>query len=136
MNAENLLENYERIADAPDAIRRLRRFVLDLGVRGKLVPQDIRDEPASELLKRIAAEKARLIGKGIIKTREKEISEADTAFELPSAWQWTTLGDLLSLMKNGLNIKPDKSSGRYKVTRIETISNETIDTNRVGSLAR
>jgi hypothetical protein len=60
MNAERLLAHYERIADAADAIPRLRRFVLDLAVRGKLVPQDPNDEPASELLKRIAAEKARL----------------------------------------------------------------------------
>lgn len=57
MNAERLLQHYERIADAPDAIARLRRFILDLAVRGKLVPQDANDEPASELLKRIAKEK-------------------------------------------------------------------------------
>jgi type I restriction enzyme, S subunit len=44
--------HYEQIADAPDAIARLRRFILDLAVRGKLVPQDPSDEPASELLKR------------------------------------------------------------------------------------
>ena len=61
MIAERLLAHYERIADAPDAIARLRRFILDLAVRGKLVPQDPNDEPASELLKRIAAEKARLV---------------------------------------------------------------------------
>ena len=48
------------VAEAPDAIARLRRFVLDLAVRGKLVEQDPADEPAAELLKRIAAEKAQL----------------------------------------------------------------------------
>ena len=62
MNVECLLKHYERIADAPDAIARLRRFILDLAVRGKLVPQDPKDEP--ELLKRIAAEKARLVRAG------------------------------------------------------------------------
>ena len=61
MNAEHLLTHFDRIADAPDAIPRLRRFILDLAVRGKLVPQDPNDEPASELLKRIAVEKARLV---------------------------------------------------------------------------
>lgn len=60
MNAERLLAQYEKFADAPDAIGRLRRFVLDLAVRGKLVPQDPNDEPASELLKLIAKEKALL----------------------------------------------------------------------------
>ena len=58
MNADRLFALYDRVADAPDAVSRLRRFVLDLAVRGKLVEQDPADEPASELLKRIAAEKA------------------------------------------------------------------------------
>lgn len=57
MNAERLLQHYEQIADAPDAIARLRRFILDLAVRGKLVPQDPADEPALKLLKRIAKAK-------------------------------------------------------------------------------
>ena len=47
MNADRLLAHYERIADAPDAVPRLRRFVLDLAVRGKLVEQDPNDEPAA-----------------------------------------------------------------------------------------
>ena len=49
MNAARLLEHYEQISPAPDAIARLRRFILDLAVRGKLVEQDPDDEPASEL---------------------------------------------------------------------------------------
>jgi type I restriction enzyme S subunit len=53
MNAERLLAYYERIADAPDAISRLRRFILDLAVRGKLVPQDANDGRAQEVLDRI-----------------------------------------------------------------------------------
>jgi type I restriction enzyme, S subunit len=48
MNARRMLAHYERIAGAPDAIARLRRFILDLAVRGKLMPQDATDEPASE----------------------------------------------------------------------------------------
>lgn len=56
MNAERLLELYDRISEAPDAVARLRRFVLDLAVRGKLVEQDPADEPAAESLKRIEKE--------------------------------------------------------------------------------
>jgi type I restriction enzyme, S subunit len=66
MNAERLLSLHERISEAPDAIARLRRFVLDLAVRGKLVEQDPADEPASALLRRIATEKARLATAGEI----------------------------------------------------------------------
>ena len=66
MNAEHLLTHFDRIADAPDAVPRLRRFILDLAVRGKLVEQDSNDEPAAELLKRIAAEKARPVKAGEI----------------------------------------------------------------------
>ena len=55
MNAARLLALYERVAEAPNAIARLRRLVLDLAVRGKLVEQDAGDEPASELLKRVSA---------------------------------------------------------------------------------
>jgi len=54
MNAERLLAHFERISEAPDAIARLRRFILDLAVRGKLVEQDPEDEPAVELLKAIS----------------------------------------------------------------------------------
>lgn len=70
MNAERLLALYDRVADAPDAVLRLRRFVLDLAVRGRLVEQDPADEPASELLKRIAAEKERLVKAGEIRKRK------------------------------------------------------------------
>jgi type I restriction enzyme S subunit len=93
MNAHRLLEHYERIADAPDAIARLRRFILDLAVRGKLVPQDPNDEPASELVKRIAAEKARLMKAGEIK-HEKLLPpvDQDADFDLPPTWRWTRLG--------------------------------------------
>ena len=76
MNPERLLAHYENIADAPDAIARLRRFVLDLAVRGKLVPQDVKDEPASELLKRIAKEKLDQAG-------------------LPEGWRRAKVGSIL-----------------------------------------
>lgn len=80
MNADGLLAHYERIADAPDAIARLRRFILDLAVRGKLVPQDSTDEPVSELLRRIAREKARA---GRREKVEAEIENVEELGELP-----------------------------------------------------
>lgn len=89
MNAERLLQHYEQIADAPDAIARLRRFILDLAVRGKLVPQDPADEPASELLERIQFEKARLEKRSAGKGRALiEMPPKSMAFTLPDSWRW------------------------------------------------
>ncbi len=77
-------------------IKKLRELILELAVRGKLVPQDQNDEPASELLKRIAAEKAELVKQGKIKKQKPlpEMSEDEKPFELPSGWQWTSLYDI------------------------------------------
>ena len=57
MNAELLLEHFHRIGDVPDAVQRLRRFVLDLAVRGKLVPQNPNEKPAPGLVKQIDSKK-------------------------------------------------------------------------------
>ena len=96
MNAEHLLTHFDRIADAPDAIPRLRRFILDLAVRGKLVPQDPNDEPASELLKRIAAEKAWLVKLGQSKKQKAipALAEEELPFTLPSNWKWSQIAEI------------------------------------------
>ncbi|WP_455425308.1 restriction endonuclease subunit S [Dryocola sp. LX212] len=77
-------------------IKKLRELILELAVRGKLVPQDPNDEPASELLKRIAAEKAELVKQGKIKKQKPlpEISEDEKPFELPQGWAWVRLGNV------------------------------------------
>ena len=94
MNADRLLVHYERIADAPDAIARLRRFILDLAVRGKLVEQDPSEEPASELLKKIAAEKERLVKVGEIKKQSALplVATYEALFSVPNVWEWTRIG--------------------------------------------
>lgn len=94
MNAKFLLEHYERIAEAPDAIARLRRFILDLAVRGKLVEQDLSDEPASELLKRIAAERARLVAAGQVR-KPKPIPKLNNhPYDLPANWAWSQIAEI------------------------------------------
>ncbi|HDT1288332.1 restriction endonuclease subunit S [Enterobacter asburiae] len=77
-------------------IKKLRELILELAVRGKLVPQDPNDEPASELLKRIAAVKAELVKQGKIKKQKPlpEISEDEKPFELPVGWEWQRLIEL------------------------------------------
>lgn len=82
-------------------IKKLRELILELAVRGKLVPQDPNDEPASELLKRIAAEKAELVKQGKIKNQKPlpEISEEEKPFELPVGWEWVRLGDFTNIIR-------------------------------------
>ena len=93
MNADGLLALYDRVADAPDAIGRLRRFVLDLAVRGKLVEQHSADEPASKLLDRITTEKMRKVSAGKNERRKSRHPEmAAPPFELPRTWCWAPLG--------------------------------------------
>ena len=113
MNADRLLAHYERIDDAPDAIARLRRFILGLAVRGKLVPQDPNDEPVSELLERIAVEKARLFKAGLIKRpKQLEAVERDEIeFCIPSSWCWTRLGKVTSYIQRGKSPKYASADG-------------------------
>ncbi|EMG3984544.1 restriction endonuclease subunit S [Serratia marcescens] len=84
-------------------IKKLRELILELAVRGKLVAQDPNDEPASELLKRIAAEKAELVKQGKIKKQKPlpEISEDEKPFELPEGWEWTRLSDVSEYIQRG-----------------------------------
>ena len=80
--------------------KKLRQKILDLAIRGKLVPQDSNDEPASVLLERIKAEKERLIKEGKIKKSKKSAKTSDTPhyqnvpFEIPDNWVWTTLEEI------------------------------------------
>jgi type I restriction enzyme S subunit len=88
-----LIDNLPLLAGAPNGIKKLRELILELAVRGKLVEQDSSDEPASELLKRIAAEKAQLVAEGKIK-KQKPLSDIDALekpYALPDGWGWTTL---------------------------------------------
>ena len=77
--------------------KKLRQKVLDLAIHGKLVKQDPNDEPASILLDRIRAEKARLVKEGKIKKSdliEKPISEDEIPFEVPEGWEWCRFGNV------------------------------------------
>lgn len=80
-------------------IKKLRELILELAVRGKLVSQDPRDEPASALLERIRAEKARLVLDGKIKKDKPvvAISDNEKPFDLPHGWEWVRLSEITSI---------------------------------------
>ena len=96
MNANHLLTLYDRVAEAPDATSRLRRFLLDLAVRGKLVQQDPADKPASELVKLIVEDK-KTRGVSARDRRQgpgRPIESAEMPYRLPTSWVWVLMGDI------------------------------------------
>jgi type I restriction enzyme S subunit len=96
-------------------VKKLRELILELAVRGKLVPQDANDEPASELLKRIEAEKAKLIKEGKIKAQKPlaVIGDDEKPFELPKGWEWARW-DTITLKIGDIDHKmPDQTTEGY-----------------------
>ena len=81
---------------APDGIKRLRELILTLAVQGKLTDQRDSDEPASELLKKIAAEKKKLEKEGKIKKQKPlpPVGDDEKPYALPTGWEWVRLGSV------------------------------------------
>ncbi|MEY6361991.1 restriction endonuclease subunit S, partial [Salmonella enterica subsp. enterica serovar Corvallis] len=135
-NADELAENWSRISEHFDtlftteaSIDALKQTILQLAVMGKLVPQDPNDEPASELLKRIAQEKAQLVKDGKMKKQKPlpPISDEEKPFELPDGWEWVKLGNILHDIKYGTSQKCDYNISGYPVLRIPNIVKGIID---------
>lgn len=101
--------------------KKLRQKILDLAIRGKLVPQDPNDEPASVLLEQIKAEKERLIKEGKIKKSKKSVKTSDTPhyenvpFEIPDNWVWTTLEEICLFLSRGKSPKYSDTDKTYPV---------------------
>lgn len=117
-DADELMQNWARISEhfdtlfsTEESIDQLKQTILQLAVMGKLVPQDPSDEPAAELLKRIADEKAQLVKDKKIKKQKAlpPIAEDEKPFELPSGWEWCYLQDLFSVVTDGDHQAPPKS---------------------------
>ena len=105
------LNNLAPLTARPDQIKALRQTILNLAVRGKLVPQDPNDEPASELLKRIAVERNRLVAQKILR-REKSLAAIDRnepPFKVPSGWEWSRIGDAVLFTQYGTSTKSSTS---------------------------
>ena len=97
-------------------VKQAKSQVLSDAIAGKLTRQDSNDEPAEELLKRIG-----------------KTTAIDTPYEkLPKGWAWCKLGDLTEFIRNGISIKQDKGLKGYPITRIETISDGSINRERMG----
>lgn len=124
----NELEAAEKELDALDEyfIEYLPKSILQAAVQGKLVPQNIHDEPASELLERIRAEKTKLVKEGKLK-KEKPlplITEDDIPFDIPENWVWCRLGEISNYGRNDIN-EPDNIPSHAWLLELEDIEKET-----------
>lgn len=93
----------------------LRKSILQQAVQGKLTERDPSDEPASELLKRIQAEKVKLIAEGKVK-KEKTlppITEAECPFEIPDEWEWVRLTDIGEVSRGRSKHRPRNDAVLY-----------------------
>jgi type I restriction enzyme S subunit len=135
-NQDEFAEAWQRIANHFDilfiteqSIDQLKQTILQLAVMGKLVPQNPNDEPASVLLKKIAAQKARLIKEGKIKKQEPlpEITDDEKLFNLPEGWEWTQLGNLSANIHYGYTTSADHGNSGVRLLRITDIQNDSVD---------
>ena len=125
----------DSLADVPQAIPPIRETILQLAVQGKLVPQDPNDEPASELLKRIAADKEQLVKDGKIKKGKPlpPVKEDELPFEVPEGWEWEMTDDISDPQKlttYGI-LKPVWVSDGVPTVRISEMRSGVIDLDRL-----
>ncbi len=100
---QRVAAHFDLLLDRPEAVDALEQTLLQLAVRGLLVPQDPNDEPASVLLERIRAEKNRLIAAGKIKRDEQvaPLAGDDLPFALPLGWEWVRFGAIAGIERGG-----------------------------------
>ena len=110
-------------------IQKLRELILELAVRGKLVPQEPGDEPAGELLKKIDAGKSQLIKDGKIKKRKPLplIEQEEVPFALPSNWEWSRLGSVCTKVTDGSHNPPPDAGSGYPMLSSQNVNYGRID---------
>lgn len=129
-NWRRISENFDLLFTTEYSIDQLKQTILQLAVMGKLVKQDPNDEPASELLKQIAEEKAKLIKEGKIKKSKTlpEISDEEKPFDLPSGWIYTKIADLCRPISSGSTPSADKfTQSGIPFLKVYNIRDQKID---------
>lgn len=92
MTPRELLDAFDVLAEAPNGIARLREMVLQLAVRGKLVPQDPTEEPASAVLERVLSVRTKWFESTELRAPKPSKPLKTTPFDVPAGWSWTQLG--------------------------------------------
>ena len=130
VNAEDLKLNLSNeLNHQVDLVKKLRQQLLQDAVQGKLVEQNPKDEPASELLKKIKAEKEKLIAEKKLK-KEKElppIKPEEIPFEIPENWKWCRLGEICTKITDGFHNTPPKVSEGIPYIAATQVKSDKID---------
>jgi type I restriction enzyme S subunit len=100
MDRTQLLQHFDTLAETPEAVAKLRRLVLEFGVRGRLVQQDPKEESATVMLERIAREKAKAVD-----TRKKSMTQEEASihkppYSLPQSWCWARFDAIATIKSN------------------------------------
>lgn len=126
---KRIAEHFDNLFTTEESIDQLKQTILQLAVMGKLVPQDPNDEPASELLKKIASEKAKLVKEGQIKKENSlsKIGAGEKRFELPPNWEWSRLIEISANIHYGYTASSDESIKNVRLLRITDIQDDLVD---------
>ncbi|WP_062399216.1 hypothetical protein [Methanogenium cariaci] len=144
---EILHANFDLLFDDTESIAELRKTILQLAVQGRLVEQHPEDEPASVLLEKIQAEKARLVKEGgkiqtfFSNKKIPQIKDGEAPFIIPINWEWARLGDMCELITKGSSPKwqginyVEESEGILFITS-ENVTNYDLKLNKKSMLKR
>lgn len=130
MTREEFFRQFELLADAPGAVLKMRELILNLAVRGKLVPQDACDETAHAMLSRLSAG---------ANTRSRGPQEQDDngLFPVPDSWAWVRLPRVLNKLTDGTHHSPlNTPSGDYMYVTAKNIKNDGVQTDEITYVSR
>jgi len=121
---------------AQHGIEKLRELILDLAVRGKLIPQDPNDESASVLLNKVAKKKTRLIEEGKIRAQKSssDITEEEKTIELPDGWLWIRLNEYYDV-RDGTHDSPKQTSSGYPLVTSKNLYSGKLDLSNVSYIS-
>ncbi|WP_286999719.1 MULTISPECIES: restriction endonuclease subunit S [Comamonas] len=127
-NWQRVAQHFDLLLDRPEAIDALEQTLLQLAVRGLLVPQDPADEPASVLLQKIRAEKDRLITEGKIKKDKPlpPVTDEEKPFELPVGWEWVRLQQAYDV-RDGTHDTPKYQSTGFPLVTSKNLYRGVLD---------
>ena len=125
---QHIAAHFETLFTTEESIDQLKQTILQLAVMGKLVSQDPNDEPASELLKKIAVEKEKLLKEGKIKKEKPlpRVGDQEEPFRLPKGWEWCRLQEVIDVRDGTHDSPKDARSGSVCLNRFSRKISESL----------